>query len=482
MKKFNAKRFFTLLATGVLSVSMMGSLCACDLGLGGGKDDDDDKKDNNNDPPAVQLIAAPTGAPDYSAHEDEKMFIAAWNAAPDAQYEYTQAELSAAKDAGIDALCDVRISRNSQKINVKNLQAIKAAGLKAILNLAGLSYDDICAGGYQSGVGDFLDEDFIAGINFWDEPSKQEFTSQRLEEKAAQFLQDHPGKLAYVNLLPNYASPDQLGASNFADYIQSYVQTVTSVTHLSYDFYPLVGQMSGGQVMSNGLNSLWLPSLEIISNAAKSVNKPLWVFIQAMSFGANNRSPQSTADITFQNYVNMCYGARVLQYFCLTTPNKQPGGEFGPYDWGMLDRENQKTANFTYVKEANEQLQNFAYAYLQFEWENVMAVTGTVASEPSNTGFDMLQTAMTSSEHFTATANVDTLIGQFHDENGYKGYMVANMRDPMDPVRSTVSMEFNANRVMVFSKDGYETVELNNGKYTFNLEAGDGKFLVPYNV
>lgn len=472
MKSNNKKRISCLIA-GILTLSMVGGLCAC-----GGKPDDGGKQD-----PFLggDYIKAPEGMPDYSAHENESMMIGAWHSQGGMRYTFTAEELLAAKEAGIDFLIDYRIVRQNEKSNKANMEAIEAAGMKLFVSIAGLQYSDIAPGGGWDFVYEYLSKDYVLGIVVEDEPGTSAF--EKHEESAAAFRKDFPDKLCYINFLPNYANAGQLGGQDlgvtFDKYVDKISESFESLTHYSYDFYPLAGQMSAGMVMNYTLNSLWCASLEKFANAAKADEKDLWVFIQSMSFGANNRSPQSVNDITLQNYINMCYGARVLQYFSFTTPDTN---EFGEYDVGMLDRDRQKTDNYDYVKAANEELKTFDSVYLQFEWENVMPLVGTVFGDNLNSGFDMLKTHMTSSEYFTATANADTVIGQFHDANGYKGYMVAGLTDPMEDITDTVSMTFKANRVLVYTGGQSKVVEIPTGVYTFNLDAGDGAFLIPFNA
>ena len=449
------------------------------LGCGGSGDPDKDPKPPVSDFVGGNYTKAPTGKPDYSAFEGVTIPIGAWNPGPGGvNHVYTEGELAAAKEAGIQFLCDLRpVKYTSGKALTQNLDRIEKAGLKTFINFSGASYSDLSDDSIAYSVlKDYIDKDYILGFNFWDEPPKTMF--DRLQGDAADFIKDHPDKLAYVNLLPNYASTGQLGTETYQDYVDSFAQTATAATHLSYDFYPLAGKMYGEDVSDPALNNLWLSSLETMSNAAKRAGKDFWVFIQCMDFNQTNRAPQSKEDITFQNFVNMCYGARGLQYFSFTTP--PDGAEtFGD---AMLDRNLNKTKNYDYVKAANELVQSFAHVYMQYEWDNVMPVEGTLLSNLLNTGFDMLTTCMTSSDDFAVTSNVDSLVGQFHDSNGYKAYMVTNINDPIANVMSTVTMTFNANRVLVYGDGQCTVVEIPTGEYKFKINSGEGRFIIPFNV
>lgn len=417
-----------------------------------------------------ELVLAPVGRPDYSAYEGELFPIGAWNPTP-AMRSYKDEMFSYAKEAGINFLCDLRAAQHPGDRLTKRMEEVRTNGMRTFINLSGYSYERDIAEQY-----DFLDSDHFMGFNFWDEPGTSRFAE--LQTSAAAFKGDHPEKLGYINLLPNYASTGQMGADSFSAYIDAFMRDVPSVDHLSYDFYPLVGQMSGGEVMSHGVWQLWLSSLEVMATAAKSSGKDLWVFIQCMSFGNNNRAPQSAADITFQNYINMCFGARAIQYFCLTTPETD---EFKEYDVGMLDLDLNPTDNFAYVKEANAELNAFAYVYNRFTWENVMPVYGSADTALNTGAFDMLENALSKSGYFTARADYSALVGKFRDEKGYNGYMIANYSDPMDNQTSNLRMEFNANRLLVCSGGEEKVVEIPDGVYTCALGAGEGQFVVPFN-
>ena len=59
---------------------------------------------------------------------------------------------------------------------------------------------------------------------------------------------------------------------------------------------------------------------------------------------------------------------------------------------------------------------------------------------------------------------------------------MAGLTDPMEDITDTVSMTFNANRVLVYTGGQSKVVEIPTGVYTFNLDAGGGAFLIPFNV
>ena len=54
------------------------------------------------------------------------------------------------------------------------------------------------------------------------------------------------GRLGFVNLLPNYATPAQFGAASYGEYVAEFVRTVKP-NLLSVDHYPDFGSTAGNK-------------------------------------------------------------------------------------------------------------------------------------------------------------------------------------------------------------------------------------------
>lgn len=59
------------------------------------------------------------------------------------------------------------------------------------------------------------------GYQLVDEPSAAEFP--QLQADVNNFSKSRPGKLVFINLLPNYAPPSMLGAATYGDYVNTCV-------------------------------------------------------------------------------------------------------------------------------------------------------------------------------------------------------------------------------------------------------------------
>ena len=62
------------------------------------------------------------------------------------------------------------------------------------------------------------------GYMLRDEPNVADFPA--LRERADAIRNAKPGKLAYVNLFPNYANMQQLGAKDYDEYVSKYIEEV----------------------------------------------------------------------------------------------------------------------------------------------------------------------------------------------------------------------------------------------------------------
>ena len=138
----------------------------------------------------------------------------------------------------------------------------------------------------------------------------------------------------------------------------------------------------------------------------------------------------------------------------------------------------------------NEEIHAIDDVYLSFEWEGMYPVTGSLNEDTldgESQYFYNLKNSLTELEKIKkAEATRDTLIGQFHDEEGRKGYVVTNFADPYfkgENSADIVTMEFeNVNTVLVYQNGEKEMYKVSDGKFTLQLAGGEGVFLIPLNI
>ena len=181
----------------------------------------------------------------------------------------------------------------------KALDVAQQAGIKLMISCPELTSDP------EGTAKRFKDHPANGGYYLRDEPPATLFPELATWAKRVQSVD--PKNPCYINLFPNYATPEQLGSPSYAAHVDQFLRDVP-VPILSFDHYPVVG---------NTLRGEWYQNLEIVSAAAKKADKPFWAFALAVAHGPY---PVPTmAHLRVQMYSNLAYGARGLQYFTYWT-------------------------------------------------------------------------------------------------------------------------------------------------------------------
>ena len=174
----------------------------------------------------------------------------------------------------------------------------------------------------------------------------------------------------------------------------------------------------------------------------------------------------------------MAFGGKGIQWFCYFTP--PPTDEnFGE---GCIARNGEPTQTYYYVQEANRQIRALQDTYMNFEWKGFMTKIGTENTDGSNNNFDYIN-SYSLDEHARISklsAQQDTLVGVFKDEEERDGFMFVNFTEPTAEKEDKVSVDFkDATGALMYVKGERQVVGLNNGRLEFTMEAGDGVFVVP---
>ena len=114
----------------------------------------------------------------------------------------------------------------------KQIALYEKYDLKAIVYRAGLQPEKL------------PESSAVWGYMIRDEPSSAHFSG--LRDAVDKLREARPGKLAYINLLPNYANAKQLGAPSYDKHVERFV-TEVGVDVLSMDHYPMMRPDSDGR-------------------------------------------------------------------------------------------------------------------------------------------------------------------------------------------------------------------------------------------
>lgn len=300
---------------------------------------------------------------------------------PDAEARY--AELAA---ANFNFVIGIFGASTTNEV-ARQLDLCERHGLKAIVALAGQPPDgqptNRACWGY-----------FLA-----DEPGASAFAGLRKTTDALRAAR--PGRLAYINLFPNYAGPAALGTTNYDEHVRRFVAEVQPDV-LSMDHYPQFHPNADGR---DG----YCQNLEVLRRHALAAGIPFWNFFNTMPYGP--QSDPTEAQLRWQIFAALAYGAKGVMYFCYWTP---AGDEF-PKGGAIITRDGRQTRHYAEAQRLNATLQNLGPVLLQ------LTSTAVTRLSPQDDAATLIQNAPLR----TISAG-DYLIGSFRQADGRRAVLIQN--------------------------------------------------------
>lgn len=271
-------------------------------------------------------------------------------------------------------------------------------------------------------------------------------------------------------------------------YVQKWLTVFENIQsntkYFTIDSYPLRDNQPGHLSLPNAalpegyernIVDGWLSSTYRAASNAKAESLPFGAYIQAFDMGnslaptATYRLPTTLAEIKWQAYMYIAFGAKKLVYFGY---DSQTNGTF-IVDDGAL---------YNLVKETNAELLKVDHVFAAFEtWVGVKTFLGT--GSQSNAAFEKI--AGVELDNLTGvssvTASRDLVVGEMVDGNGNHGYMLVGYDDPFNGNQTEVSMTFDGAKGVIIYRNGQRSLseDLVNGQFTVTLEAGEGVFVIP---
>jgi hypothetical protein len=316
------------------------------------------------------------------------------------------------------------------------LDIARAAGVKLFIAVPELGTDPAAV------ARRFQGHPALAGYHIRDEPSAADFRA--LAEQVRKIQAVDPVHGCYINLFPNYATPEQLGTPTYREHVERFMREVP-VPYLSFDHYP---------VTKPGLRAEWYENLEVIADAARQAKKPFWAFALSVAHGPY---PVATpAHLRLQVYSNLAYGAQCIQYFTYWTV-RDPVWDF--HD-APIDLEGRRTPVYDHVKQVNAEIRALSPVFLGAQ---VLRVGHT---GPLSTGTRAYQPEPPIREVMAADgAAVSPL------ENGGRRYLAIVNRSYEQPIPVGVTLD-GTTAVSEFRKDG-RTYPVPNRAFFARVPPGD---------
>lgn len=334
--------------------------------------------------------------------------------------------------------------KNSKDVE-KQLALCKKYGMMAIVN------------GDTSKPEKLPDSPACWGYHMVDEPGAGSIPD--IKNRVETIRQHRPGKLAYFNLLPDYAPLSALGTASYDEYVRRFAKE-TKCDVLCMDYYPMMTPTADGR---DG----YCNNLAVMRKYSLEENIPHWNFFNTMPFGPHNDPTES--QIRWQVYTSLAYGSKGILYFCYWTPQ---GGEF-PKGGAIITAAGQRTRHYDQAKRINAGIKNLGPTLMQLTSVSVIrAKAGEDAAK-----------ALDGSPIKSITAG-DYLIGVFKHSDGRRAVLLNNY-DPNYGIWPTVKFDLPDDKVVeVDALDGKEKPVRDDSPdmpgLQISLDSGEGRlFLLP---
>ena len=189
------------------------------------------------------------------------------------------------------------------------------------------------------------DSPALVGYYLVDEPGASMFPG--LGAAVATVRKYAPGKLAYINLFPGYATigaPDksQLETESFAEYLERYVSEVKP-QFISYDDYMV--QYSQDQRLKDRA-AVYYRDLLDVRRVALEHGLPFWNICSSNQIRSFTTIP-SPANLALQAYTTLAAGGRGLSWYTY---------DIGGYGYRPIDKAGRRTATWQYLHMINRQV------------------------------------------------------------------------------------------------------------------------------
>jgi hypothetical protein len=227
--------------------------------------------------------------------------------------------------------------------NQRVLMAAQAAGIKVLLTDQRVR--SAVASGNTAGldqvISDYASYPALGGYDLADEPSASVFSQIGV---VVSYLRAHdPEHPAYVNVLPDYASPSLMGTSDYPTYLDQFLST-TGTSLLSYDHYPVGG---------------FFTNLASARTAAAAHGVQFWQIV--LSTRHLDYARPTPAQKRWEGMQTLAYGGRGVMFFTYWTV-----GAEDPVDWGkaIIDSRGAPTSQYAEMAAVNSELQTIGRVLL----------------------------------------------------------------------------------------------------------------------
>jgi len=261
------------------------------------------------------------------------------------------------------------------------------------------------------------DSKSVLGYFIMDEPGSPAFPA--LAQAVAAVKKYAPGKLAYINLFPSYATvgaPDksQLGTATYTEYLERFVNEVKPQI-ISYDNYMV---QYSDDLKDKTKAAIYYADLLEIRRVAQKHGLHFWNIVSCNQIRKPTTIP-SPANLAFQAYTTLAAGGRGVSWY----KYYQDGYAYAP-----IDSSGEKTLTWRYLQAINQQLLTLG------PMMNRLTSTGVFFTSPPPIedlsllpGKILREVQSTASPRGFSDAKPPIMVGEFQDEQGHDYVMLVNL-------------------------------------------------------
>jgi hypothetical protein len=257
----------------------------------------------------------------------------------------------------------------------------------------------------------------VIGYTIMDEPGAPAFA--KLAKAVAAVKKHAPGKLAHINLYPNYATigaPDtsQLGTATYPEYLERFV-TQVKPQFLCYDNYMVE---YSDDLQDAGKAALYYANLLEVRRVAQKYHLPFWNVVCCNQIRRQTTIP-SPANLAFQAYTTLAAGGRGITWF-----KYHQGG----YAYAPMDNLGQKTEIWHYLQAVNQQVRTLGPLLNRLKSTGVFFTPPPPQeSLPLLPGRIIRQVQSKASPRGFTKAQPPLMVGEFTDQHGTDYVMLVNL-------------------------------------------------------
>ncbi|HPO14552.1 MAG TPA: beta-galactosidase [Candidatus Hydrogenedentes bacterium] len=278
------------------------------------------------------------------------------------------------------------------------------------------------------------------GYMIVDEPNVTQYPE--LRSRVDEIRAKRPGKLGFINLFPDYATYEQLGfakdesgvtnANAYNEYVKRFTEQIDPDL-ICMDHYPVMRPDNDGRFY-------YCRNLSVMRKYSLQKGIPFWNFFNTQVHGTH--TDPTEAQLRWQVYTSLAYGAKGVLYFCYWTPSG-----FGKC-YSLITPDGRKTRHYYQAQRINAAIGKLGPVLMELTSTSVGHITkkSNPPEDLKGTGIANLQKAEPSDP------DLDYLVGAFVHRNGRRAVMVVNY-DISFTSLATFTFDIPAEKIMEVRQD-----------------------------